>query len=118
MPKILVLYHSTYGHVEAMAEAVAEGARQVDGAEVDIKRVPELVPEELARKSGYKLDLAYFYLGKAAQGLGYDEAASIYLGKAEALSTQADSACAQGFLVDCQELDMTQASVEPGTVSH
>ena len=56
MPKILVLYHSTYGHVEAMAEAVAEGARQVDGAEVDIKRVPELVPEELARKSGYKLD--------------------------------------------------------------
>jgi NAD(P)H dehydrogenase (quinone) len=56
MPKILVLYHSTYGHVEAMAEAVAEGARQVEGASVDIKRVPELVPEELARKSGYKLD--------------------------------------------------------------
>lgn len=58
MPKILVLYHSTYGHVEAMAEAVAEGARQVEGASVDIKRVPELVPEELARKSGYKLDQA------------------------------------------------------------
>lgn len=58
MPKILVLYHSTYGHVEAMAEAVAEGARQVDGAVVDIKRVPELVPEELARSSGYKLDQA------------------------------------------------------------
>jgi NAD(P)H dehydrogenase (quinone) len=56
MPKILVLYHSTYGHVEAMAEAVAEGARQVEGASVDIRRVPELVPEELARKSGYKLD--------------------------------------------------------------
>ena len=56
MPKILVLYHSTYGHVEAMAEAVAEGARSVEGAVVDIKRVPELVPEELAKKSGYKLD--------------------------------------------------------------
>lgn len=58
MPRILVLYHSTYGHVEAMAEAVAEGARSVEGAEVDIRRVPELVPEELARKSGYKLDQA------------------------------------------------------------
>jgi NAD(P)H dehydrogenase (quinone) len=58
MPKVLVLYHSTYGHVEKMAEAIAEGARQVDGAQVDIKRVPELVPEELAKKSGYKLDQA------------------------------------------------------------
>lgn len=58
MPKVLVLYHSTYGHIEKMAEAVAEGARQVEGAQVDIKRVPELVPEELARKSGYKLDQA------------------------------------------------------------
>ena len=56
MPKILVLYHSTYGHVEKMAEAVAEGARSVEGAVVDIKRVPELVPEDLARRSGYKLD--------------------------------------------------------------
>ena len=58
MPKILVLYHSTYGHVEAMAQGVAEGAREVEGATVDIKRVPELVPEELARQSGYKLDQA------------------------------------------------------------
>ena len=56
MPKILVLYHSTYGHVEAMAQAVAERAGAVEGATVDIKRVPELVPEELAKKSGYKLD--------------------------------------------------------------
>ena len=56
MPKILVLYHSTYGHVEAMAAAIAEGAREIEGATVDIKRVPELVPEALARKSGYKLD--------------------------------------------------------------
>ncbi len=55
MPKVLVLYYSAYGHIEKMAEAVAEGAREV-GAEVDIKRVPELVPEEIARKSFYKLD--------------------------------------------------------------
>ena len=56
MTRVLVLYHSTYGHIEAMAEAVAEGARSVEGVQVDIKRVPELVPEELAIKSGYKLD--------------------------------------------------------------
>ena len=58
MTRVLVLYHSTYGHIETMAEAVAEGARSVEGAVVDIKRVPELVPEELARASGYKLDQA------------------------------------------------------------
>jgi NAD(P)H dehydrogenase (quinone) len=55
MAKVLVLYHSAYGHIEKMAEAVAEGAREA-GAEVDIKRVPELVPEEIARKSHFKLD--------------------------------------------------------------
>lgn len=58
MSKILVLYYSSYGHVEAMAQAVAEGARGVPGAEVTIKRVPELVPDEVARKSGVKLDQA------------------------------------------------------------
>lgn len=56
MTRVLVLYHSTYGHIETMAEAVAEGARSVEGVQVDIKRVPELVPEELAIKSGYKVD--------------------------------------------------------------
>lgn len=56
MPKVLVLYHSTYGHLETMAEAVAEGARSVEGAVVDINRVAETVPDELARSSGYKLD--------------------------------------------------------------
>ncbi|MES2833997.1 MAG: NAD(P)H:quinone oxidoreductase [Pseudomonadota bacterium] len=56
MTRVLVLYHSTYGHIETMAQAVAEGARSVEGVQVDIKRVPELVPEELARASGYKLD--------------------------------------------------------------
>ena len=55
MPKILVLYYSSYGHIERMAQAVAEGAREA-GAETVIKRVPELVPDEVAKKSGYKLD--------------------------------------------------------------
>jgi NAD(P)H dehydrogenase (quinone) len=55
MTKVLVLYYSSYGHIETMAAAVAEGARAA-GATVDIKRVPELVPEEVARKSHYKLD--------------------------------------------------------------
>ena len=56
MAKILVVYYSAYGHVETMAEAVAEGAREVAGATVSLKRVPELVPEEVARKSGMKLE--------------------------------------------------------------
>lgn len=57
MTKVLVLYYSSWGHVEKMAQAVAEGAREA-GAEVTIKRVPELVPEEVARQSHYKLDQA------------------------------------------------------------
>jgi NAD(P)H dehydrogenase (quinone) len=57
MTKVLVLYHSAYGHIEAMAEAVAQGAREA-GARVDIKRVPELVPESVARVAHYKLDQA------------------------------------------------------------
>jgi NAD(P)H dehydrogenase (quinone) len=56
MTKVLVLYYSSYGHVEQMAEAVAEGARDVDGAEVTVKRVPELVPEEVAIKGNFKLE--------------------------------------------------------------
>jgi NAD(P)H dehydrogenase (quinone) len=56
MSKILVLYYSAWGHVEKMAEAVAEGARAAPGTEVTIKRVPELVSEEVAKKSGMKLD--------------------------------------------------------------
>jgi NAD(P)H dehydrogenase (quinone) len=55
MAKVLVLYYSAYGHIEKMAEAVAEGARET-GAAVDIKRVPELVPEEIAKAAHYKLD--------------------------------------------------------------
>src|SRR5690606_9418246 len=57
MPRVLVLYYSSYGHIETMAEAVAEGARSA-GAEAVLRRVPELVPEDVARKSGYKLDQA------------------------------------------------------------
>ena len=57
MSRILVLYYSSYGHIESMAEALAEGARET-GASVDLMRVPELVPEEVARSSGYKLDQA------------------------------------------------------------
>ncbi|TKD34331.1 NAD(P)H:quinone oxidoreductase [Azotobacter chroococcum] len=56
MKKILVLYYSMYGHIERMAEAVAEGARSVPGVEVTLKRVPETMPEALARKAGAKLD--------------------------------------------------------------
>jgi NAD(P)H dehydrogenase (quinone) len=56
--KVLVLYYSTYGHVEKMAHAVAEGARSVAGAEVTVKRVPELMPPEVAKAAGAKLDQA------------------------------------------------------------
>jgi NAD(P)H dehydrogenase (quinone) len=53
--KVLVLYYSAFGHIEKMAEAVAAGAAEA-GADVAIRRVPELVPEEIAQKSGFKLD--------------------------------------------------------------
>jgi len=55
MTKVLILYYSAYGHMERMAQAVAEGVRDA-GVEADIKRVPELVPEEMAKQSGFKLD--------------------------------------------------------------
>ena len=57
MAKVLVLYYSTYGHIETMANAVAEGARGA-GATVDLKRVPETVPEDIARNGHFKLDQA------------------------------------------------------------
>ena len=55
MAKVLVLYYSSYGHIETMAKAVAEGAREA-GATVDIKRVPETVPEAIAKGAHFKLD--------------------------------------------------------------
>jgi len=56
MAKVLVLYYSMYGHVETMAKAVADGARGVAGTEVTVKRVPDIVPEDVASKAGAKLD--------------------------------------------------------------
>jgi NAD(P)H dehydrogenase (quinone) len=56
VPKLLVLYYSTYGHVEALAKAVADGARSVPGVDVALKRVPETMPDDVARKAGVKLD--------------------------------------------------------------
>src|SRR5690606_4031422 len=55
MVKVLVLYYSSYGHMEQMAKAAAEGARE-GGAEVTVKRVPELVPPDVAKASHYKID--------------------------------------------------------------
>ena len=56
MAKVLVLYYSMYGHIETMANAVAEGARGVAGTQVDVKRVPEIMPEDAAKAAGAKLD--------------------------------------------------------------
>ena len=56
MTKVLVLYYSMYGHIEVLANAIAEGAAKVQGVSVDIKRVPELMSEEVARQAGVKLD--------------------------------------------------------------
>ena len=55
MSKILIVYYSSYGHVETLAQAIAEGARSIAGAEVTMKRVPELVPDEVAKSSGMKV---------------------------------------------------------------
>jgi len=57
MAKVLVLYYSTYGHIETMANAVAEGARKA-GATVDVKRVPETVPDDVAKGGHFKLEQA------------------------------------------------------------
>src|SRR5512145_1489260 len=56
MTKVLVLYYSMYGHIERMAEAIAKGAGTVEGVEVVVKRVPEIIPEDKARAMGVKLD--------------------------------------------------------------
>jgi NAD(P)H dehydrogenase (quinone) len=58
MSKILVLYYSSYGHVETMAGAIAEGAKSVAGAEVTVKRVPEIMSDEVAKRVGVKMDQA------------------------------------------------------------
>lgn len=56
MTRVLVLYHSMYGHIETMANTVAEGARQVDGVEVTVKRVPETMPADVFESAGGKTD--------------------------------------------------------------
>ncbi|MDX1738231.1 MAG: NAD(P)H:quinone oxidoreductase, partial [Alphaproteobacteria bacterium] len=56
MTKVLVLYYSSYGHIHEMAKAVAEGAASIPGVEVDVKRVPETVPEEVRKQSGFRDD--------------------------------------------------------------
>ena len=56
MARILVLYYSSYGHVEQLAHAAAEGVGQVEGAEALVRRVPEVVPVDIARDAGYKLE--------------------------------------------------------------
>jgi NAD(P)H dehydrogenase (quinone) len=58
MTKVLVLYYSSYGHIETMATAIAEGVKKVSGATAVIKRVPETVPTEVAKQSHFKLDQA------------------------------------------------------------
>ncbi|HEY9018069.1 NAD(P)H:quinone oxidoreductase [Thiomicrospira sp.] len=58
MTKVLVVYYSMYGHVETLANAIAEGAKSIEGVEVSVKRVADLVPEDVARKAGAKLDQA------------------------------------------------------------
>jgi len=58
MTKVLVLYYSSYGHIEQMATAIAEGVKKVSGATAVIKRVPETVPVEIAKQSHFKLDQA------------------------------------------------------------
>jgi NAD(P)H dehydrogenase (quinone) len=58
MTKVLVLYYSSYGHIEQMAEAMAEGAR-AGGAEVDIRRVPETAPAEIVKAAHFKIDTAH-----------------------------------------------------------
>lgn len=70
MAKVLVLYYSSYGHIETMAQAVAEGVRET-GARVDIMRVPELVPPEVAKASHYKIDQAA-PVARVAQLAEYD----------------------------------------------
>jgi NAD(P)H dehydrogenase (quinone) len=71
MAKVLVLYYSSYGHLEQMADAVAEGAREA-GAQVDIRRVPETAPDEVVKAAGFKTDTAHPTLGSAEELANYD----------------------------------------------
>ncbi|WP_366815906.1 hypothetical protein [Moritella sp.] len=56
MTKVIVIYYSSYGHIELMANSIAEGAISISGVEVDIKRVAELMPDDVAKQAGIKLE--------------------------------------------------------------
>ena len=71
MTKVLVLYYSSYGHLETMADAVADGAR-AGGAEVDIRRVAETAPPEVVKEAHFKTDTAHPVIESAAALTGYD----------------------------------------------
>ena len=71
MPKVLVLYYSSYGHIEQMADAVAEGARGA-GAEVDIRRVAETAPAEVVKAAGFKTDTAHPEMSDVNELANYD----------------------------------------------
>lgn len=71
MPKVLVLYYSSYGHLAKMADAVAEGARGA-GAEVDIRHVPETAPPEVAAAAGFVKDASHDELSDPAEMKNYD----------------------------------------------
>ena len=71
MPKVLVLYYSSYGHIEQMADAVAEGARSA-GAEVDIRRVAETAPAEVIAAAHFKTDTAHPEMSNPQDLTAYD----------------------------------------------
>ena len=71
MTKVLVLYYSSYGHIEQMADAVAEGAR-AGGAQVDIRHVPETAPPEVVKAAGFKADTAHPLIESIDALVGYD----------------------------------------------
>ena len=71
MSKVLVLYYSSYGHMEQMADAVAEGARSA-GAQVDIRRVPETAPAEVAAAAGFKADISHPVIESVSALADYD----------------------------------------------
>lgn len=71
MSKVLVLYYSSYGHIEQMADAVAEGARSA-GVTVDIRRVPETAPQAVVEAAHFKTDSAHPVIGSVEELANYD----------------------------------------------
>ncbi len=71
MTKVLVIYYSSYGHIEQMANSIAEGAISISGVDVDVKRIPELIPDDIAKQAGIKLDQQAPY-AKPEDLAGYD----------------------------------------------